>query len=138
MSIAEPEDVVPALVDARNRHDMEAFAGHFAPDALFVNVVGMRWAGRDAIQASHRASHATMFRGSRLDGEVAAVLRPRPDVAVVQATSRLEGALGPDGVPAGLRRSVMTLVLVRAEDGWQVTAAQNTDVVPGLPDPPPG
>lgn len=136
MAVAEPEDVVGVLVDAWNRHDMAAFAGHFAADALFVNVVGMRWAGRAAIEASHRASHATMFRDSRLEGEVAAVLRPRADVAIVQATSRLEGALGPDGAPAGPRRSVMTLTLVRGEGGWQVAAAQNTDVAPGLAAPP--
>ena len=39
--IAEVERVVAAFAESWSRHDMEEFAELFAPDAEFVNVVGM-------------------------------------------------------------------------------------------------
>jgi uncharacterized protein (TIGR02246 family) len=58
--------VVHEFEDAWNRHDMDAFAILFATDADFVNVIGMRWVGRDAIKQHHAASHATIFKSSTL------------------------------------------------------------------------
>ena len=49
-----------------NAHDMSALGALFAQDADFVNVVGIRWKGRAAVQAAHQASHSSMFRSSRL------------------------------------------------------------------------
>jgi hypothetical protein len=51
--------VVRGFEEAWNRHDMDALATLFANDADFVNVIGMRWVGRDAIKQSHAASHAS-------------------------------------------------------------------------------
>ena len=49
--------IVNGFEDAWNRHDMNALATLFATDADFVNVVGMRWVGHDAIEQNHAASH---------------------------------------------------------------------------------
>lgn len=58
--------IVHGFEDAWNRHDMDAFAALFAADADFVNVIGTRWIGRDAIKQHHAASHATIFKSSTL------------------------------------------------------------------------
>ena len=49
--------VVNEFPEAWNRHDMNAFGALFAPDADFVNVVGVRWKGREAIQMNHAFVH---------------------------------------------------------------------------------
>ncbi len=41
--------VVQHFVDAWNLHDMDAFASLFPEDADFVNVIGQRWIGPEAI-----------------------------------------------------------------------------------------
>jgi hypothetical protein len=41
--------VVHGYEDAWNRHDMDAFAMLYAPDADFVSLVGVHWIGRVAI-----------------------------------------------------------------------------------------
>ncbi|MER8464380.1 SgcJ/EcaC family oxidoreductase [Mesorhizobium sp. M1396] len=70
MTTSKPEHVATAFANAWNRHDMDEFASLFAPDANFVNVVGVWWKNRSEIEAAHRATHDTMFRDSRLEGDV--------------------------------------------------------------------
>lgn len=70
---------VEALIPAWNAHDMKTFASYFAPDADFVNVVGIWWKSRPEIEAAHRATHQTIFKTSKLSGRVASVKWIRPD-----------------------------------------------------------
>lgn len=58
--------VVKALNDSWNTHDMAAYAAQFTEDADFVNVVGMHFRGRSAIEAVHVQIHRTIFRNSTL------------------------------------------------------------------------
>ena len=58
--------VVAKLAENWNRHDMTAFAGLFAENADFVNVIGMHWHGRQEIETKHAQTHRTIFRNSVL------------------------------------------------------------------------
>jgi uncharacterized protein (TIGR02246 family) len=127
-----PEEIAGRFVEAWNRHDMAAVAGLFAEDADFVNVVGMWWRSRAEIEAAHAEAHATFFRDSRLEGEVAAVKLLRPDVASVHVRWRLAGQLEPDGTSGAPREGILVFVLTREAGGWQACLAQNTDILPGL------
>ncbi len=64
--IIEATKVMEKFADAWNRHDMADFASLFAPNAEFVNVVGLWWKGRAEIQRAHEFAHTTFFKHSRL------------------------------------------------------------------------
>jgi uncharacterized protein (TIGR02246 family) len=128
--------IAAALIDDWNRHDMKRFAGLFADDAQFVNVIGLWWHSRAEIQEQHEALHTTRMRFSHLVASETAVHLLRPDVAVVHIRWELTGDTGIDGVTLPMRRGVMSLVTVRAWRKWQIASAQNTDVIP-LPNLPP-
>jgi len=137
------EDVrkfVFGFVTAWNQHDMEAFGKLFAADADFVNVVGVRWKGRESIQLHHAWSHGTIprdtpgfeksdphygiFKTSTLQFTKIDVRFLRNDVAVALVDSELVG----DARIANPRQGVLTLVLIRQAGSWLIAAAQNAEI----------
>jgi uncharacterized protein (TIGR02246 family) len=121
--------VVARFADAWNRHDMDAFAQLFAEDADFVNVVGTRWIGRTAIREAHAATHATIFKESRVTIEQTDVRFLDPDVAVTRSRWTLVGHTAPDGQPGAPRAGFLTNVLVQRDGRWEIAVSQNTDIV---------
>jgi uncharacterized protein (TIGR02246 family) len=131
------DTVVSAVVEAWNRHDMQAYSAQFTEDADFVNVVGMHFRGRPRIEAVHVDLHRTIFKNSMIRA-VSATVRPVNDqVALAHVAWEMTGAEGLPGwnVPQ-VRKGMLSLVLLRTGDRWLITAAQNTDSVPlELPKP---
>jgi uncharacterized protein (TIGR02246 family) len=130
--IAEVERVVAAFAEAWNRHDMEAFAELFAPDAEFVNVVGMWWKGRAEIKAAHEFTHATMFKSSRLTILETTVRFPAPQLAIARSRWLLENHVSPDGAALPARNGVLVNVLALRGGTWSIIDAQNTDIIEGV------
>ncbi len=124
--------LVHAFADCWNRHDMEAFAGLFAPDAEFVNVVGLWWKGRAEIRRAHELTHATLFKKSRLTIIEVSVRFPAPAVAIARCRWRLEGHVSPEGAPLPTRRGILVHVLAESSEGWRIIDSQNTDIVDGV------
>lgn len=122
--------VVGAFEDAWNRHDMDSLASLFADDADFVNVRGMRWIGRAAIKEAHVATHATIFKNSRLRMQETSVRFLKPDVAVARSLWELTGQTTREGNVAPPRRGILTNVLMKVEGKWRIVVTQNTDIVP--------
>lgn len=130
--LSRVQQVVHAFAECWNRHDMAAFARLFAPEAEFVNVVGLWWKGREAIKAAHEHTHATMFRHSRLTISDVAVRFPLAGMALARAHWRLEGHLAPDGAALPPRTGLLLNVLQRDATGWAIIDSQNTDIVEGV------
>ena len=128
------EEVVRAVgmrvIETWNAHDMKAFAALFAHDAEFVNVYGMWWTGRERIQAEHEATHATIFRRSRLSAREIRVKFLRQDVASLHMRWDLSGLALPDGQPLPDRKGVLACVLVNDGGPWLIAVGQNTEIVP--------
>jgi uncharacterized protein (TIGR02246 family) len=124
--------VADAFDAAWNRHDMTAFAALFAPDADFVNVVGMWWKNRAEIQAAHLHSHATFLRDSVLTGKVEKVNFLGPDIAAAHVLWELNGQIEPDGSVGQPRHGILLLVIARVDGRWLIQTAQNTDIVAGV------
>ncbi len=122
------ERVMARQVDAWNAHDMHAFVADTMPDVDWINVVGMHWHGRMAVEQAHAALHRMpLFSHSRM---VPGPVEMRPlarDVMMTVETSRIEGA-GP--TPGGgvypASGAIMTMIFVRTPDGWRITHAHNT------------
>ena len=129
--IPEPEAALDRFAAAWNRRDAAALAALFDDDADFVNVVGIWWRRRRAIEKAHDYALKRFFRDSRLTIEDVSVRRIGEDAATVHGVWRMEGQRAPDDTVLEPRRGIMVLVLRRIEDGWSVAAAQNTDIVPG-------
>ena len=129
--IASPDAALDQLMAAWNRRDAHAFAGLFDEDADFVNVVGIRWRRRRAIEKAHDYAFKRFFRNSRLTIEERSVKRLGADAATVHGRWRMEGQLAPDDTPLEPRHGIMLLVLRRDGGGWRIAACQNTDIVPG-------
>ena len=115
---------------AWNRHDMQAFGTLFADDAEFVNVVGMWWRGRNAIQAAHAHTHATFLKNSVLVWDIASLKFLGPDFALVHVRWRMTGHLEPSGAIGAPRQGLLSLVTVKSSAGWRIAAGQNTNEVP--------
>jgi uncharacterized protein (TIGR02246 family) len=120
--------VAQKFVEAWNRHDMDALASVFSQDADFVNVIGQRWIGRNAIRAAHAANHATIFRASRLRMQDISVRFLKPDVAVMRLVTKLSGQLDESGHTLPPRYSMPTFVLIKVQGEWLIVVAQNTDI----------
>ena len=131
LTAAGVDTVVSAVVEAWNRHDMQAYSAQFTDDADFVNVVGMHFRGRPQIEAVHIDLHRTIFRNSIVRAVSTTVRFVSDQIALAHVAWEMTGAEGLPGwnVPE-LRKGMMGLVLVRNGDRWLITAAQNTDAVP--------
>lgn len=130
---------VKAREEAWNRHDMEAFARLFAPDADYVNVVGKWTKGRQAIQTSHAYLHGTIpvdtpdadvprerygaFRTSTLRLTQVDVRFLRKDVAVTHESWEMID----EARSMSPRKFVLTAVLTREDGEWLVAALQDTE-----------
>lgn len=130
------ERVVHAFAEAWNRHDMEAFAKLFAEDAEFVNNVGLWWKGRALIKQAHIATHATLFKHSRLTIEDIAVRFIKSDVAIARASWTLDGHVSPFGAPLPERPGISVNLIMHIDGEWKIVDSQNTDIAEGVLAPP--
>jgi ketosteroid isomerase-like protein len=148
-ALAAPNDaedarnVVAAFATTWNRHDLEAFGKLFAPDANYVNVIGLLWTGRQSIQTHIAYSHGAIpadspgfsegdrryygiFKNSTLTFEQIDVRMLRKDVAVAHVSWELLG----DARTQSARHGVYMFVVTRQRVGWLIATAQDTEVGP--------
>ena len=123
-----PEVPARGMVAAWNAHDMKAMSEVFAPDADWINVVGMRWVGRDQIIFAHTAFHNTMFKTNQQTLVSLSTRQLSPNIAVLFMEAQQDAYMTPSGheQPAALDR--VTIVVVRGPDGWKIVHGQNTIV----------
>lgn len=126
-----PEDIPRRFADAWNRRDAQGLAALFAEDADFVNVVGLWWEDRGAIERAHHYGLTTFFRQSEIAARRVKVRRVGDDIAIIHTRWRLTGQLDRDGHRLDPRTAIMVFVARRNSTGWTVLAAHNVDSVPG-------
>jgi uncharacterized protein (TIGR02246 family) len=127
-----PQDMPHRFAQAWMARDASALAALFAQDADFVNVVGLWWQSRNAIETAHEYGLRVIFADSTLRVGRIKTRSLGQKAAVVQARMHLEGQTPhADTETPAARSTIMTFVMARTESGWQCVAAQNTDIVPG-------
>jgi uncharacterized protein (TIGR02246 family) len=131
-AISAVTQVVNRFAECWNKHDMHAFGELFAPDAEFVNVVGLWWKGREEIRRAHEFTHAGMFKNSTLTISDVAVRFPAPGIAIARSRWILEGHVAPDGAELPPRTGILLNVLAGHEGAWWIIDAQNTDIIEGV------
>jgi uncharacterized protein (TIGR02246 family) len=127
-----PEHIPEAFVDAWNDRDPERIGALFDEDAEFVNVTGLWWHDRAAIQQAHAYGLKRIFNRSTLSLLETRVKWLADDIAVVHAKMELRGQSAAAGVEAPrTRRTIFSFVVHETAEGWRCASAHNTDVVPG-------
>ena len=108
-------------------------AGFFGDDAEFINVTGLWWHSRKAIQKAPAYGLSTIFNQSTLRLLCTKVKYLGENIAVVQAKMRLTGQspVGDVEVP-GQRDTLFTFVVHQTGAQWSCASAQNTDIIPHM------
>ena len=114
-------------------HKFANMATYTTPDVSWVNIVGMWWRGRPQVQLAHQQIFDRMFKGVPFKQGEVLVRAITPDVAVVNVTYEVGAFYPPDGVNRGINKmgddqNLLTLVMVKKQGNWLLTAAQNTPI----------
>jgi uncharacterized protein (TIGR02246 family) len=117
------QTIMQRLETAWNRADGAAFGEPFSAGADFVAIRGDLHTGRDAIAAGHQQLFDTIYAGSTVRYQVLQARQLDDRVIVAHARCTINA---PGGPLAGEHASTITVVLVRHDDQYEVTAFHNT------------
>jgi uncharacterized protein (TIGR02246 family) len=112
------------MIDGWNRGDGQAYAAPFTEDADYVIVDGKHVKGREVIAYGHQYIFNTVFKGSRMKGQVKDIRFLSADIALMHAEGVLQ--LSGQARTASEQHSTMTIVAIRQTDRWGFTAFHNT------------
>lgn len=101
------------------------FARSFAEDADYVVINGMTLKGREMIGKAHQEIFDTFYKNSSVEVAVQKIRFLRPDVAVVHVTSLLKVT---ENNQTQTGRGIITMVMTKTGDKWEIAAFQNTSV----------
>ena len=121
-------NIVRELEAAWNAADGAGFARPFADDADFVNIRAEHFRTRELIASGHQGIFNSIYKGSNVRYEVVAMRPLAPGVLLAHVKSTLNAPTGP---LAGQHNSLFSMVLIEADDRWQIASFQNTLVAPG-------
>jgi uncharacterized protein (TIGR02246 family) len=127
---ATPREIVDAFEAALNAKDAAAIGRIFAPDAEFVNIMGMRMSGRERIVSGHDRAFSGPLRGSTVTFDQVDELPVTEDVTVLHGhcVRERQGDAPAQTLPPGT--TVLVFVARRGPDGWQAVAATNVTEAP--------
>ena len=113
--------------------DAPRFSERVLPDAVFTNIFGQQFTGRDAFEGQHAFIFSSIYAGSRLTQTIAHARRLADTVAAVDTDCEVHGAkvlpawyASEDGV---LRTKLLQIFVLRPE-GWRIAAFHNVVVNP--------
>lgn len=121
--VATVQAIMQRLERAWNSADGAAFGEPFSPSADFVAIRGDLHTGRDAIAAGHQQILGTIYAGSTVRYQVLQARELDDRVILAHARATLSA---PSGPLAGEHASTITVVLLKHDDGWDITAFHNT------------
>ena len=117
-----------AFFTSWNNHNFNDMKNYTTDDVDWVNVVGMWWKGRKEVQFAHEDYHKTMFKNIPLEQKQSTIRFITPDVAVVHMVSYYGEFTTPDGRKSGNTDDMATLVFVKKNGKWLITAGENVTV----------
>lgn len=113
---------------AWNAHDMKALANLFRDDAEAINVVGMHWRGKEAIEKSHTIYHEILFKNHNIKTEDVQIRSMGHGHAIAVVTTMNDAFTTPDGHVMTKAQHRQSFVLTKDTDGWKVVHFHNVRV----------
>lgn len=115
--------ITQRLEHAWNSSNGAAFSEPFAADADFVAIRGDLHTGRHAIAEGHQQIFDSIYAGSTIRFEVLQARELGDQVILAHGRCTLNA---PSGPLAGEHASTITVVLLRQDGGYEITAFHNT------------
>ncbi|MCH9614007.1 MAG: hypothetical protein SP1CHLAM54_10160 [Chlamydiia bacterium] len=127
------QEVLDGLADdfakSWNLYDGKSAVKHFSDDACFVNIFGMRFDGKEAIEDRHVEILTTFLKGSTYEVTGTDYQEVAPGVVVGHINWKVEGfrppCCGPE-VPGKELHGTFTQVFVETDGIWKIVSSQNT------------
>ncbi len=125
--IIEDQDAAWAASDAAR------FSRRVATDAVFTNIFGQQFSGREAFERQHAFIFGGIYAGTRLRQTIAHLRFVSVGVVVVDTDAEVSGArVLPPGYSSGdgTLKTKLLQVFVSKEDGWWIISYHNVVVNP--------
>ena len=121
---------VDAMVYSWNHHNYDDLKNYTTENTDWVNIVGMWWKGRKESQYAHQVYHNTIFKTSVMEKKSVAIRFITKDVAIAHVVlhyydSDPHPVPLPDGKNLGPTDGLATLVFVKQNAKWLMTAGEN-------------
>lgn len=127
--VRQVQAVADRYAAAWNAADMDAMGELYAPDVHWVNIVGMHWRGKSAVDHAHRVFFDIMFKGVPLRLEEIESIVPLPGGGAVAVIRWAVGAFRtPVGQQVPPSRDRMSLVLVPAGERLLIAHGANIQI----------
>jgi uncharacterized protein (TIGR02246 family) len=114
--------VITAYTQAWNEQGGKGFADGFAQDADFVNIFGMKFSGKEEIEARHINILQTFLKNSKMEILRTHLREVQKGLVIATIYWRVKGFKKPDAIQDG----IFTQVFIQQEEKWEITASQNT------------
>ena len=130
-------NIVKNEIETWNKGDATGYSRDFAASGTFTNIRGQFFAGYPAYLKQHEVIFQGIFKNSTLKQEIVSLKFIRPDVAILETATTVNGApQGPVGVTRDDKRRIRTRLMqvVAKENGvWKIMTYHNVDVKPQTP-----
>jgi uncharacterized protein (TIGR02246 family) len=120
---------VDAIIYSWNNHNYDDLKNYTTENIDWVNGVGMWWKGRKESQYAHQVYHGTMFKESVLEKKSVVIRFVTKDVAIAHLICHLRGTMIQDGKKDDSGDILETLVYVKVNGKWLMTAGVVVPVV---------
>jgi uncharacterized protein (TIGR02246 family) len=134
-------NVIKNEIEAWNKGDAVGYSRDFSAAGTFTNIRGQFFTGHPGYVKQHEVIFQGIFRNSVLKQDVVSLKFVRPDVAIIETVTTVNGAAqSPLGVTRDDKGRIRTRLLqVVAKEGgaWKIVTYHNVDVKPEIPFPEP-
>jgi uncharacterized protein (TIGR02246 family) len=134
-------NIIRNEIESWNKGDAVGYSRDFSAAGTFTNIRGQFFTGYPGYLKQHEVIFQGIFKNSTLKQDVVSLKFVRPDVAIIETTTTVNGAAqGPVGVTRDDKGRIRTRLLqVVAKEGgvWRIVSYHNVDVKPEIPFPEP-
>jgi uncharacterized protein (TIGR02246 family) len=129
------ERQVNRMVSDWNTHEFKNMAYYTTEDVEWINIVGMWWKGRTNVEKAHQSTFDLFFKGVPFTQKSLTIRLLTGDVAIANLVCHVGSLFPPDGVDRGNNKTpetdnLLTLVYVKRNGTWLLSAGQNTIIDP--------
>jgi uncharacterized protein (TIGR02246 family) len=118
------------FVTAWNAHDPKKMASFWAIDGDTMEPDGVTAKQRVEVEKHFAEEHSGPFKKTELKLTIDSVWFASADVAMVDGTYMVIGAVDPNGYPLAPRKGLLTSVLIKEDGQWRVAASRSMIPIP--------
>jgi uncharacterized protein (TIGR02246 family) len=134
---AAVRNIVKNEIETWNKGDATGYSRDFAMSVTFTNIRGIFFTGHPGYLKQHEVIFQGIFKNTTLKQEIVSLKFIRPDVAVLETATTVNGAAeSPVGVTRDANGRIRTRLMqvVAKENGiWKILTYHNVDVKPQIP-----